>query len=393
MKCYISTRISVVAAALLTTGVLCHAGDQGNADRILTALLKSAKLKNINIIAQETNHVFNQFDPAAELLESSSKLSKEVIARIRPLAAGRSAVLTYARMCVYKFRQDTVLVTASGLNPQTKLIAERTLVTPGQVFVSRTFVGTKGTNTSYQGEIYPRLGKTPIGWPFFLSKATLADWLSNAPGMRCDVSVSSRGANCYVVTLPAPVESPVNHYALLFRVDGIQPLELRSYLANEKLYSISELEFHENARPSFCKRARTQVFSGDQVFKETTWELIAVEDDASPLNDSVNSFFAVGTHVSDRRFAKPIDYTYGTRLPNEAEIKAMLATPRGIAKYERATHSKAELEEFQATRLRMRAALNIRKAAVRVVIVSVGVLAPLFLAFRVYQRWRSDKPG
>lgn len=373
----------ILAAWLVFLALLfvSRAGGANDVNRILNALSQNrVQLENIKITARETNVVFNEYNPVFRLLDSNSHLSKRDIEKIKPLLSKSSDIVTTVRTHIYQFRKDLVLTTSPGLDEQTRQIEERTLVTASDVFVSRSFLGRDGnTNVTAMGEIYPRAGDMVVGWPCFLSKSILAQWINNGAGADCSLGLSSQGIDCYVVSLPPFTQSGGMNYKLFVRKDDLNPVELGSYSADGKPYSISQLEFGGNDHPSFCKRATTRIFNGSHVFKETAWNLIAIEKDDTPLIESIDSFFAEGTQISDMRFFKPIAYTKGTRLPNAEEIKGMLESPRGVVHYQLATHSDAELAKLAATASRLGAESKRKTNAIRILIVCVA-LAPVLMA-------------
>jgi hypothetical protein len=390
MKNACSRTARAVLMALSMSCELCLGVEHGAVENIITALLKFPAQRNVNITARQTTIVFCSFDPVSRLLNSDSHLNKELVDKLRHLTAQDSGVVSNVQTCVYSFRDQTVLVKNAGLDPRTKLLEERILTAHDDVFSCKMFVGSRLTNYSYIGEICPRVGSVPTGVPCYLSKAILAEWLRSAPDAVCAAGTSSAGSNCYVLTVSAPVESPIRKYELFVRINDMCPIELSSCLSDGKVYAITRLEFDGDSASGFCKRASTRVFSGEHVFKESLWERIGVEKDDSALGNGKDSFFTIGTQVLDRRFIKPITYSYGTRMPNEEEVKAMLKDARGVVNYQRATHSKAELEKLRAYRLSLSGASDRRRAVARVA-VALGMVLPLLLGYWAFRRRRLDK--
>jgi hypothetical protein len=381
----------VTVLGLLIGSSISHADNQSNLDRIIVALSHAAEEKNIDVTAHETDVVFTALSPLSRLLSSNQKLCKQLgIGETYQGSLGHSVIVTNIRTFVYKFRGDGVLVLAQGLDPQTHLSEQRTLLTSSLVFTSRTFTGNGDTNITYQGDIYPRSRNSPVDFPVFLSTTTLGEWVRSATSASCSVGLSSRGTNCYIVRLPPPVQSPLNCYELLLQLNDLRPVEMRSYLADGKPYSITTLELYKDNRSGFCRRADTRVFCGEQVFKESVWETVEIKANQSPLIDDIDSFFTVGTFVSDRRFAKPIEYTSGIRLPNQAEIAAMLKEPRGVAMYQRATHSEADRMRYAAAHATKRVASNRYKLVIRLVIASAVLTAPIIWVCIILGKRRSQ---
>jgi len=358
---------------------------------VVAALSVGQVLAGLSITARETTLVFHNNDPLAQLLESKAALDKDAVKKLAEFPKPQGGVATNEYTRTYQFQDDEVLVTAKGLNVETRQLGEATRVTSKAVFRYRTFLARDGgTNGTCLGEISPRNGNSPVGWPCFLSKRALAEWVAQSPDDRCAREETSQGVGCYALTLPAPTGTPIRYYRLRVRASDLSPVELVSYSQDGQVYSTSELEFDGNVHSSLCKRARTRVFSGGAVFTDSIWEIVGVERIESSAMQDLDSFFPVGTLVSDQRFAKPIVYRQGVRPPNVSEVQAMLASPRGVAIYESATHSEAQLAKLKVNRARHRAESKTRQNVVRIAACAV-LLVPLVwgvLAWRRRQKCR-----
>lgn len=368
---------ALLLAALMATTVPVKANAAAADELLARALPDLGALENANVTAREVSVVFEEHNPISQLLKPGSPLSESDRNQLASVAAKvSSAITTNGRSHRYQFGRHETLITSFVTNQQSGQIAERILVTPGAVFTSRTFQGEAGNSNTVFGEVSARQPNAVVGWPCFLSKATLRQWASSALRVAHATGTSSKGENCDVLTLTIATEGPVKTYRLFLRTSDASPVELRSFLPDGKLYSSSELVFAEGKNLGMCQRAMTRIFTGEAVFKQSTWEITGVKEDESVLIASLDSFFPVGTHVSDRRFAKPIDYTYGTRPPNDEEVREMLRSPRGRVRYERDTHSEAQVAGARAMQSLAREKTRGRAALIRL-IVGAAILTPL----------------
>lgn len=377
-------RALLLVPVLLATVVFCRADERQAPTRILASLASGEEIVGLKIVANETTLSFNGNSPVAHALESGPKLAKEVLDKLAAFPAPDPDVTSNTCVHTYLFQADRVFVTMNGVNPQTKQIGEHTLATSNAVFTWRSFLATGGdTNGACLGEAYLRVGNGPVGWPCFLTKRGLAEWIAQSPELRCELEAPSQGAAFYAITLPPPTPSPLKSYRLRIRADDLNPVELSCYSQDGSLYSTSELEFQGGEHSSICKRARTRVFSGSAVFTESIWEVAKIEKVEPSVVQDADSFFPEGTRVSDLRFAKPIVYRQGSRPPNVSEVRAMLEGPRGAVKYEATTHSKAQLAELLARRALLQSESRTRKKLVRILL-CVSLLVPLALGISVW---------
>ncbi|HET7624158.1 MAG TPA: hypothetical protein VFM25_02745 [Verrucomicrobiae bacterium] len=356
---------------------------------ILEGLTANAsKLEDVKITARETNIIFNDYSPVSRLLNSRSSFSNEELKKLKTFANSNTGITTNIKTCIYQFGEDTLLINILGVDKQTGEAGAKTFVTTTNVFMSRTFLGRDGnTNITEIGEIYNKTSN--VGLPHFFNKFILAQWITNSDEVSYTTGKSLHGYDSYIITFTPPTKSPVANYKLFIRLVDMEPVELDSYFSDGKPYSISELEFQNHDHPTICKRAATRIFSGEHVFREIFWEVAKIEKTPPTMAENIDSFFSEGALVSDKRFSKPIIYTQGRRLPNDSEIKEILKSPRGVVKYQLATHSDRGLAIIAATRAKLISeANNPVRVVIRVVIFIVFLLPPVLFIFIAFKNRR-----
>jgi len=244
---------------------------------------------------------------------------------------------------VYRFGDSIVSISCRKFDWFGNLIGEEnTFLTNEEVWQSnKTPEESAGGKTlSGRGSIQPRNSKLLSGVPVFLSKSTIKDFILNSPNADLEIGDSSKNPNCYLIKIFTPPKSIVGSYKLVLDSASLVPVEFNSYLPDGKPCSLTELQFLKNDDSSiFCKQARVKLYSDGAVIADSIWTIEKIEKDGLPLKENFESFFPPLTRVSDRRFAKPIAYHMGRRLPTSNEIHLMLTMPagKGVARYEAAT--------------------------------------------------------
>lgn len=337
--------MKLVTALVIIGGITCS---QVKAqDQKVVAILQSLspgdeRISDCKIEARETIVKFKG-DLASELKSAGLVLDESH----RSLIASINNSTTNSIQEVFQFADGNMLISrvVHGKQPTEPSYEEKVFSALGVVYRTHDFLALNGARSSKTNTVVGELSKQAnyrySGSPIFLSTEILKNWIQKSPNLKHSTGNSSIGEECEVIEIPGERGDPVSVYKLFFRARDYSPVEILSFLADGSLYSITKMNFPSKIqKPNVCESARTQVFSGSNVVRESFWEMTRMVKGEPFPKVNGDHFFPMGTRVRDDRFDRPLDYVMGTRLPNNEEIKEMLADRnRGGVRYQLATHS------------------------------------------------------
>jgi hypothetical protein len=283
--------------------------------------------------------------------------------------ASGSPVITRHRY-TYHFDGNNALITqvnqdGGGEPTQRILLTEDTFA-----IAHSSHGGSQEATVARTGEIMQRPPNTIMGWPQFLSRRVLAQWLSSTPGVTVQ-NEGGEGRSGFRVPNTSPA-SPESYYILSVPSDHALPFRLDFHLSDGSLYSSTEFVFQDNG---FFERSQTTVFSGTNVLWEKRLSLAGIDTNPPSLSLDHETFFSPGTMVNDSRGTERVTYRIGTRLPDMPELRGIAQSKQGLGAYQKKTHTPEALKAYTAAVTERQEAEKRGLPFRRILIISAAALA------------------